>query len=338
MSHGRAAILLLASALLLAGCSGSRTAGDAGPAADAGVLRGLVVDDAVRPLAGVSVAARGQGGEWNATTGADGLFRIAGLPPGAYLVSASKLYHIGSEQAVDVRADAGPGGEPPLVRFQLAFEARSVPFAALYKYEGFHECGFNVMRICSNVNILTSIVLCQYPGAPCVGNVTADRSLFFQAIDGIPAFIQAELAWTPTTEPGQALNFYIGGGNVTELQLGTASTYNGTGGLSPLMLRITNHEGDDAWCHRVPDPPCPVPDTLNQSRIGAERTLLAQVDAGETYPAPYPGCEDVGYCGAGFSTQQPFTMFTTVFYGYEPPDEWRFVDTGATPPPPPPPA
>jgi hypothetical protein len=245
-------------------------------------------------------------------------------------VDVSKPFYSPHRQGAVVRSD---GAEPELLRFQLVFEPRSVPYAALYKYDGFHECGFNFLRVCSNVNILTSIVLCQY-GA-CLGNVTADRSLFFQAVEGGPSFIQAELVWEPTTETGRALNFYIGGGNASELQLGTASTYNGTGGVSPLMLRITNHEGDAAWCHRIPDPPCPVPDTLNQSRIGTERTLLAQVDAGPTYPADWPGCEDLGYCGAGFSALQPFTMFTAVFYGYEPPMDWRFVETGTLPPAPP---
>lgn len=319
-------------AAVLSGCAGGGADPGAGPggAADgSAVLAGLVVDEVVRPVGGARVEASGNGFAGNTTTGADGLFRFEGLVPGTYLVSVSKESYSPHQQAAV--AEAGVA-EPELLRFQLVFEPGSLPYSTLYKYEGLHECGFNFMRVCSNVNILTSIVVCQY--GPCPGNVTGDRSLFFQRIEGGPSFIQAELVWEPTTEPGRALNFYIGGGNVSELQLGTASTYNGTGGPSPLMLRISNHEGEGAWCRRMSDPPCPVPDTLNQSRIGTERALLVQVDAGPTYPAGFPGCEDVGYCGAGFSAQQPFTMFATVFYGYEPPVDWLFVEDGSPPPPP----
>jgi hypothetical protein len=41
-----------------------------------------------------------------------------------------------------------------------------------------------------------------------------------------------------------------------------------------------------------------------------------------------------GCCATGFAAQQPFTMFTIAFYGYEPPIEWLFADTGELPPPP----
>lgn len=324
-------LVVLVTAALLAGCSdnASDTTNGANGDPSLGTLAGVVVDEAIRPVAGASVDVAGAGfAGANATTDAGGRFSVPGLEPGTYIVLVSKQFYSPHQQAVTVTT-----GPDELARFQLVFEPRSIPYASVYKYDGFHECGFNFVRVCSNINIATGIVLCSYdpPGLPCF-NVTGDRSLFFQPIDGIPNFIQAELVWTPTTEPGRALNFYIGGGNISELQLGTASTYNFTGGESPLMLRITNHEGDSAWC-RGSDPPCGK-EALNESRIGTERVLLGQVDAGPTYPAPVPGCEDIGYCAVGFSAQQPFTMFTTVFYGYEPPSDWRFASGQPVPPPP----
>jgi len=42
----------------------------------------------------------------------------------------------------------------------------------------------------------------------------------------------------------------------------------------------------------------------------------------------------VSPCAAGFAFQQPFTMFTTTFYGYEPPADWMFSTTGELPKPP----
>jgi hypothetical protein len=316
--------------LLLAGCSGKGAADDAlgpsGPVGDGeGVLRGLVVDDAIRPIAEASVLVTGGGATFNATSDAAGLFRLDGLTPGAYLVRVSKAYYSAHEQAVVVETGVE---EPDLVRFQLVFEASSVPFATVYKYEGLHECGLNLIRVCSNINIATGIVLCGYHDSiPCF-NVTQDSSLFFQLIDGIPTFIQAELVWEPTSETGRALNFVIGGGNQSELQSGFASGYNFTGGESPLMLRITNHEGENSWCYQNVDD-CEIPETLNYTRIGTERALLGQVDAGPSHDIG--GVEEVG-----FSVQQKFTMFTTVFYGYEPADDWRFTVHGEPPPAPPP--
>ncbi|HUR24642.1 MAG TPA: carboxypeptidase-like regulatory domain-containing protein [Candidatus Thermoplasmatota archaeon] len=351
MRSGVVVAALLLASMVLAGCagqSGSKSDGgltssgaDAGSSSGSeseknvgsgkGVLAGIVVDDAIRPVGGALVDVTGGGATYNATSGADGQFRFTGLAPGAYVVLVSKAYYSSLEQAVVVESGVA---EPDLVRFQLVFEASSVPFATVYKYEGFHECGLNFIRICSNVNILTGIVLCGYdpPGAPCF-NVTGDRSLFSQVIDGTPTFLQGELVWEATTDTGRALNFYMGGGNQSELQSGFASAYNFTGGESPLMLRLTNHEGETAWCRRpAAADPCP-DDALNWTRIGTERALLGQVDAGPT--------QDLGTCSApvrpcqvGLSVQQKFTMFTTVFHGYEPPDAWRFTDTGEPPAPP----
>jgi hypothetical protein len=319
---------------LMAGCAGTG-AGDAaaGPSGGAGngrgVLNGLVVDDAIRPIGEASVTVTGGGSTANTTSDSSGLFRVEGLAPGAYLVRVSKQFYSSHEQAVVVATGVE---EPDLVRFQLVFEAASVPFSTVYKYEGFHECGLNVIRVCSNINIATWIVVCgSTGGAVCVGNVTGDRSLFFQEIDGIPTFLQAELVWEPTLDTGSALSLVIGGGNESELNSGFASGYNFTEGESPLMLRITNHEGESSWCYQnVED--CEVPETLNYTRIGTERTLLGQVDAGSSQEIG--GCGLISPCELGFSVQQRFTMFTTVFYGYEPADEWRFTDTGAPPPPP----
>lgn len=322
-------VALIAVGLLLAGCTGGASNGAKATApttatTTTGVLHGLVVDEAVRPLGAVNITAHGGGGVWNATTGTDGTFRIAGLSPGSYVVSAAKKFYSSHEQAVDVHAGVD---DPPLAKFQLTFEAKSVPFASVYKMEGFEECGTNILRICSNINIATWIVVCGDTGhRVCLGNVTQDRSVLFQSIEGIPTFLQAEMDWTPTLDTGKQMTLLIGGGNQTELETGLATAFNVTSGEAPLMIRLSNHEGPDTWCAKNLNPPCRTPDTLNYSGIGTSRAMLVQVDAGPTYATPGGG--------AGFSAQQPFTLFTIVFYGYEPPADWRFTMTGEPPAPP----
>lgn len=326
------AILLVA----LAGCNDApTTAGPpAGATATTGILHGIVLDDVLRPLAGVHVNATFGDQSWNASTSEDGRFRFTGLAPGTYFVEASKPQYGRHQVAAVVLAGVE---EPPLQRLQLAFEVAARPFATLYKHEGYHECGMNAMRVCSNVNILTWIVVCgQSGGALCPGNVTGDRSLFFQDIDGPPSFIQAELVWDATLPTGTELSFLLGGGTEDELKGGVAlPAYNYTSGPSPLMARVSNHEGPGAWCRNVPDPPCEER-ALEGSKLGVERALLVQVDAGpsQKVPAcvpPVPGITGQPTCGAGWSMQQAFTLYTSVFYGFEPPAEWRYTDEGQLP-------
>jgi len=335
MAHPpRALACLVLAVVLLSGCAAK--AGGAKPAptqatATTGILRGLVVDTAVRPVAGANVTVHASGGMLNATTGADGLFRFAGLAPGEYLVEVAKPYFSAARSTVDVHAGLS---DPPVAKFIIEFQSATVPYADVYKYEGFYECGAYQVRVCSNVNIATWVVVCADTGV-CAGNVTNDRTLLFQWIPAGVSFLQAELSWQATLDSGKVLTMLMGGGNEAELKQGVnLPAYNSTTGPSPLMGRVTNHEGPGTWCARVPSPPCQTPDTLNSSKIGTERALLVQVDAGPTVDA---GADCVAFspCGAGFAAQQPFSLFTSAFYNYEPPADWLFAETGAVPPPPP---
>ena len=292
-----------------------------------GSMVGIVVDDAVRPLAEANVSATGPSGTLTAVTDAEGGFRFDDLAAGVYLVDVTKPFYITHRQAVTVVE----GVEPETTRFQLTFEASQVPYANLYKFEGFYECGSYPYHLCANINIATWIVLCSNTNI-CIGNVTQDRSLFFQFVEPGADFLQGELVWTPTTPTGNSMALLLGGGNEDERRTGMAPAYNATYGASPLMARISNHEGPDSWCGQRDT--CPSPDTLNQSSIGTERALLVQVATGPTARAE-PLCDaGASPCGTGFAAQQPFTMFTTTFYGYEPPADWLFATTGETPPPP----
>lgn len=324
--------------LSLAGCSGQPTGAVADGDATAnptgvGSLVGVVFDEAVRPLAEANVSAVGPSGTLVAVTDADGEFRFDGLAAGVYLVEASKRFYIAHQQAVTVVE----GPEPETTRFQLTFEASSVPYANVYKLDGFYECGAYPMRVCSNVNIATSVVLCAYHPALCLGNVTQDRSLFFQWVEPGLDFLQTEMSWTPTTETGKEMGLLIGGGTEAELREGVAlPAYNVTYGASPLMLRVSNHEAEDAWCRR--NDQCETSQVVNESRIGVDRALLVQVDMGPTYRVAEscgtPELQEVSPCGVGFNAQQPYTLIVTTFYGYEPPVDWLFSTTGDVPPPP----
>lgn len=302
-------------AVVLAGCATSEAAGGADAAADPskGRLRGIVVDDAIRPIAGATVNITGQGVAINLTTDERGSFLVPDLEPGAYLVRVSKEFYAAHEQAVTVSSGVL---EPELARFQLVFEPGSIPYSEIYQFEGLFECGFAVPGYstggCANVNIVTGVMLCSY-NLPCF-NVTGDRSVELIWIARHPDFIQSELVWTPTTETGRALEFGLGAGTWQELQDGFVDSYNYTWGESPLMLQL--HGAD-----------------LEESRIGIDnRSLLIQIHPAWTFLVPV--CSDVQpNCGFGAHAQQPYRTYTHAFYGYAPPAEWRFATDGPPPPP-----
>jgi hypothetical protein len=303
--------------LLLAGCSGNVDPGATGGGSGAGgqgtgVLRGIVVDEAIRPLADAKVVASGASGTLNTTTGPDGLFGFDGLAPGAYIVEVSKAFYSAHQQAVDVRQG---DTAPPVAKFLLSFQAESVPYVDLYKFEGLFECGSWWTNGCANVNILTGVILCAY-NLPCF-NVTNDRSVELIPITPQPTFLQSEMVWEATTELGKGLRFVLAAATREELQDGFIDGYNSTHGESPLLLRLHN-------------------ESLEESRIGIEgRQLVIQVWGGSSIEPP-TGCPPIGFdpCGLGLNVQQPYTTYTHAFYGYEPPAEWRFTSGEPVPQPP----
>src|SRR5688572_17724784 len=95
-----AALALLAGALL-AGCSSSSndSPSEDGPTFDdlgleatssTGVIRGLVVDEAIRPVEGARVRLQGGDAPSEALTTDLGTFGFEGLAPGTYFLSVSK--------------------------------------------------------------------------------------------------------------------------------------------------------------------------------------------------------------------------------------------------------
>ncbi len=189
---------LLALALLttlLAGCSGGKPDD---PAADltadlgleatstTGVIRGVVVDQAIAPVAGVLLTL--QGGQ-NATSNEAGAFGFQGLEPGTYFVTASKAGFADVQESVDVVAGVA---EPPVVKVQLLADPSSLPTYEVFAFHGYLECSFVI------------------PGffVPCEG-VGNDHNAATFAINGEATFIHVTLVWDATQAFGRNLYFNV---------------------------------------------------------------------------------------------------------------------------------
>jgi hypothetical protein len=306
---------------LLAGCSGGEDAAapeqeflDLGLEATptTGIIRGIVVDEAIRPLGNVQIALRGSGQQRDSTTNPDGFFGFDGLPPGSYVLEASKLGYFAAQTSTEVVAAVA---EPPIVKLLLAPDVANRPFFVLDKWDGFMECGLSVIALCG-----------VGTGLPVVGNVTNDRFSHVLAIEsGVPLLIQSEALWDTTTAASDQLWLWHSSADPSDGSFnGTRDAYAWRQGPSPLVMTSNATEIED-------------------SEFGTKHDLYLRMFTGSIEgtrnPADPEGCypgspgPDVFCGGVGYSLAQTFTVYTTVFFGYLPPEGWMFHVDGSAPPP-----
>jgi hypothetical protein len=292
--------------LLLAGCAqgGGTAEGTEAAAADTGILQGIVVDDAIRPLAGVRVELDG---DVNGTSDAAGAFQFGGVPPGAHVVRATKAGFSDTVAQADVRA----GEATPLLKLVLITDLSTLAYAETQAIEGYVECGMYGASFryatCGTGNV-ASLIACSTANV-CLGNVTEDRYIVVQRFAQQPDFLVAEVVWTATQDLGKEMQVYIGTATPEDLAAASTNDYNGTIGPSPLYVTMDKT-------------------MLVDSKLGFEAMFLSQ-----TFAAPTLKPCEFGACGVGLVVQQRFTYYLTSFFGFEPEKTWRFVSDGPPLPP-----
>jgi len=303
----RPAALAVLAALLVAGCTASTggkasAAGGHGDPLAAGLaFRGVVVDEAIRPLAGVNVTL--STGASNTTNG-KGEFAFAGLPEGTLVLKAHKRGFADSTTQVDLSSTR----PAPPVKLVMVADASTVAYVDAYAIDGFVECGVyfvvGYFAACSLPNTLTTIA-CPATHV-CLGNVTGDRSLILEPMGKAPTWVQMEAAWDATVDTAKVMMVQSGATTEEEVAAGGVRIINQTIGPSPNLNIIAGK-------------------ALNDSRIGVDPGSLLYM---RLHTAPNPPAS------VGFAVEQPFKLLIHVFYGYTPPPGWRFSETNAVPPPP----
>lgn len=304
----------------IAGCADANKDPSAGPAqtdesvfegldlqatSTTGVIRGIVVDEAIRPLAGVSVTIQGRDDATTSNHG--GAFGFDGLDPGAYTVAASLAGHV----TVQIEATVVAGlDDPDLVKILLGRDASGGAFFTERTFEGFLECDAATGNWCYLANKHTCTVY-SAAGQRCT-NVTADNSFF--AIDvtdlnGPPDWTQSELVWKST----QSVFTYL----LTRIDIlvtpPTIEYSNSSHGNSPLKVTFNRTEAED-------------------HKLGTEGQLGLKVFS---YGNPTLCDTNANLCAATAAVNQRITFYVHLFYGYEPPHDWRFTDNSEVPGPPP---
>lgn len=216
--------------MALAGCAGDAETNDelaeAAKTVDAkatsttGVIRGVVVDDALRPIIGAKVALQSQ--NRNTTTNDAGAFGFDGLEAGTYFLQASKPDYTSVQQSAEVQAGVD---NPPVVKILLAAIPRATPL----------------------IEALTATIFVSGSAWAAGGGVTAggfgvfDGNYNFEvAITPNGTVAQTELVWDATTPLG-------------EVARAAGGTYAGNDGVdtgvttgpSPLVMQANATEGDE---------------------------------------------------------------------------------------------
>lgn len=136
-----AAATLLA-LMLLAGCTGGGGGGDTGgpappdvevdPDSRFGAISGVVVDEAIRPVAGAVVQLISSGR--NTTADEAGQFSFTQLEPGFYAMTATAPRFLATQASADVLS-----GSTAKVRVQLQPDPSPVPYHVTYQHDGFMQ-------------------------------------------------------------------------------------------------------------------------------------------------------------------------------------------------------
>lgn len=307
----RVACLVASFALILAGCSdgkadkpsGADDFDDLGAQATAttGIILGVVVDDTITPLgeAAVTITQNGR----SAVTDGQGRFAFADLEPGTYFLQVSKFGY--STQQADVEVVAGVS-DPDIERIQLLRDVTVQPYHAAQTQTGYILCTTSVAAVCGAANLASNLILCDVFQV-CLGDLTSDRfglSFYFEPNATV---IQGEMFWDSTQPitPELTLSAENLGASAADTcpppSLSDGTTYYEiTAGGSPIFIRT---EADEVAAGEI-SATCPI--------------FYSVFSQGVTPDVP-----------VGVTVQQAFEIFTDAFYGYAPPEDWRFSQSPA---------
>lgn len=310
---------MLVLSVVLAGCAQGGGGGaapgqdlgldDIAPTATTGIIRGVVVDERIVPLAGANVTLKADPVQ-TVTSNENGGFGFAGLEPGTYFMEVSKAGFFPVQASADVVAGEE---EPDITRVLLKANPVAKPFWQALVYEGYIQCTTSFLVLCGAPNVLTG------------DEITNDRFAWHQYFANNASLIQAEMVWDST----QALSpeLFMEAESIHsdcdrkegEQYEAYGSYHNNTSGVSPIFVTI-NQTRIDAWSVGET---CPVFFSVFSGAITGT-PCFDDVDPTGRLP---------GWC-VGFTLQQKLTMFFHTFHGYLPPSGWRFSEQGDPPAPP----
>jgi hypothetical protein len=154
------------------------------PTATTGIIRGVVVDSAIRPLGNASIALTP--GNHTVRSTAAGAFGFDDLAAGTYFLHVHKTGFADTQASTDVVAGVA---EPPIVKVQLSIVPGSAPYVEASTHDVFMTCGMAV--VASSVGCDTS-----------TADQFGDTVYFLVTFTQLPKWTQGELVWQQTQPAG----------------------------------------------------------------------------------------------------------------------------------------
>ena len=156
---------------------------------DTGVIRGVVVDQAIVPVPGVTVAVESLGLETRSNE--DGSFGFAGLDPGTYFLKADKIGYEPVQTSVEVVAGVSL---PPVTRIQVQANPSETPYLQVTNYRANLLCGVATPVVAFGCSVFR-------PADPYVPENNAEVKEF----PLFPTWFQTEMFWESTQPAGDSL-------------------------------------------------------------------------------------------------------------------------------------
>jgi hypothetical protein len=308
--------LLAVLALVLAGCaSGDGGGGDEIPTQEVpelevtsttGGIRGVVVDDAIRPIKGATVTVEST--QQSVTTDETGLFAFSGLEEGNYFVKASHPLYDTQQQNVEVVAGVA---DPKPVKFLLDRVVLENPYITTLKFDGFIVCSTNFVipqdvPEVGGAGLLSEEcgegvgVPCEVPppvGCTRQGGQGNNVAQFDFTVGPGTKTVVIEQVWTPTSEAGTGFYSPVS----TEwscLPVCSGNTLIQLQGASPLYGILDNA-------------------TLEGAGVVPDDTVISVFTWADPGDQPLP---------LSVLLNQPYQTFVTTFHYLPAPEGWSFVN------------
>ncbi len=184
-----------------------------------GVIRGVVVDSAIRPIAGVTIQVQGQALE--AVSNENGAFGFEDLEPGTYFLTASRIGYLPVQQSADVVAG---DSMPPAVRMLMEQDASFNPYYKGQSFRGFIECTTSLIVVCGLPNLITG------------DEITGDKFTPTFYYDEGADLIITEMVWETTQPLGPEMYFEMEA--LDDGCSGSDTFIESAQGLSPVVARV----------------------------------------------------------------------------------------------------
>lgn len=267
-------------------------------AATTGTVRGVVVDAAVHPLGGALVTLRVGDQSITANTTGSGLFRFDGVPAGSQVLQAHRTGFL--DVQVPVQVEAGVA-EPKEVKVTLDGDpGYRKPFIQPFKFTGIMEC--SAVANAPPPAGRAAVAVCALPGQTTGVALTQDSFIAVHTLDsGRPQFVQSELVWQAGSQLADTLLLYMDERNHT------AAPTVGAQGAKTGYDELASASGPSPLIEHL--------EGMAVGRLGQGYDLQLRVFAWFQDPVP-----------VGAVVEQPFTLYSTVFYGFSPPAGWSLKD------------